>query len=316
MENRAYALVTGLFLIGIVAAIVVWAQWLGGDRHERAAYRVIATQPVSGLNPQAQVRYRGISVGRVTAIALDPKDRRRILVGIEVDVGIPITRGTYAQLGLEGITGIAYVHLLDDGKDGAPAPKAADGVVELAMRPSFMDAISDSAEDLAREMRTLMASLNKLLSEDNRGRIGSTLASLERVAANLDATSERLPGVVERADTRIAAWLAEDNRKLMRQSLERLNETAATLPELAREAQLLARDTRTLVAQIGKLSADAQATSGAVREGMPQVNSLVESVDRSARRVGRLAAEIDRQPDSLLWGRAPVLPGPGEPGFK
>ena len=121
---------------------------------------------------------------------------------------------------------------------------------------------------------------------------------------------------MQRADGRIAAWLAEDNRKLMRQSLERLNETAAALPELAREAQLLARDTRALVGQIGKLSDDAQATSGAVREGMPQVNSLVESVDRSAQRVGRLAAEINRQPDSLLWGRAPVPPGPGEPGFK
>ena len=50
MENRAYALLTGVFLIGIVAAIIVWAQWLGGDRHERVPYRVVATQPVSGLN--------------------------------------------------------------------------------------------------------------------------------------------------------------------------------------------------------------------------------------------------------------------------
>ena len=53
---------------------------------------------------------------------MDPK---RVLVDIEVEARIPLTKGTYAQLGMEGITGVAYVHLLDDGKDGAPLPKAA-----------------------------------------------------------------------------------------------------------------------------------------------------------------------------------------------
>ena len=302
MENRAYALLTGLFLIGIVAAIIVWAQWLGGDRHERLPYRVAATQPVSGLNPQASVRYRGINVGRVTTIALDPKDRRRILVDIEVDKEIPITRGTYAQLGMEGITGVAYVHLLDDGKDDTLLKEEE----VLPMRPSFMDTISDSAEDLARDSRVLVANLNKLLDEENRAHIKKTLASLERVSQNLDATSER-----------VARWVDDDNRKLVRQSLERLNETAATMPELAREAQRLAQDTRALVAQVGKLSADAQGATASLREGtLPQMNSLVDSVERGAQRVGRLATELNTKPDSLIWGRAAPLPGPGEPGFK
>jgi len=302
MENRAYALLTGVFLIGIVAAIIVWAQWLGGDRHERVPYRVVATQPVSGLNPQASVRYRGINVGRVTSLALDPKDRRRILVDIEVDKEIPITRGTYAQLGMEGITGVAYVHLLDDGKDDKPLQEQD----LITMRPSFMDTISDSAEDLARDSRVLVASLNKLLDEENRSHIKKTLASLERISQNLDATSER-----------VARWVDDDNRKLVRQSLERLNETAATLPELAREAQRLAQDTRVLVGQVGKLSADAQGATASLREGtLPQVNSLAESVERGAQRVGRLATELNAKPDSLIWGRAAPLPGPGEPGFK
>jgi phospholipid/cholesterol/gamma-HCH transport system substrate-binding protein len=306
MENRAYALLTGIFLIGIVAATIVWAQWLGGDRHERLPYRVAATQPVSGLNPQASVRYRGINVGRVTAIGLDPKDRRRILVDIEVDKEIPITRGTYAQLGMEGITGVAYVHLLDDGKDDTPLADIPDAAAEITMRPSFMDSMSDSAEGLARDSRVLVANLNKLLDEENRAHIKKTLASLERVSQNLDAASER-----------VARWVDDDNRKLVRQSLERLNETAATMPELAREAQRLAQDTRALVAQVGKLSADAQGATASLRDGtLPQMNSLAESVERGAQRVGRLATELNTKPDSLIWGRAAPLPGPGEPGFK
>ena len=75
---------------------------------ERKAYRVVATTPVSGLNAQAQVRYRGMSVGRVTSIRLDPGDRHKVFIDVEVNSDLPVTRGTYAQLGMEGITGIAY----------------------------------------------------------------------------------------------------------------------------------------------------------------------------------------------------------------
>ena len=109
MESRAYALITGLFVLGLTACIVLWAHWLAKEPLARTHYRVVSTVPVSGLNVEAQVRYRGMSVGRVSAITLDPKDPRRILVRIEVDDNIPVTHGTYAQLGTEGITGIAYV---------------------------------------------------------------------------------------------------------------------------------------------------------------------------------------------------------------
>lgn len=316
MENRAYALVTGLFLIGIVAAMVIAAHWMGGERHERLPYRVVATQPVSGLNPQATVRYRGIPAGRVTEIVLDPADPRRILVDIDVDSVIPVTRGTYAQLGMEGITGIAYVHLLDDGKNLEPAAPGASGRVELEMRPSFMDSLSDNADVVARDARELLANLNKLLTEENRANIGKTLASLSRVSASLEETANKLPAAVERADRRLNAWLDEDNRKLARQTLERLNETAGAMPELVREAQRLAQDSRALVSQVSRLSAEAQGTTAGVRDGLPGVHALVESVDRGAQRIGRLAYELERKPDSLLWGRPGPRPGPGEAGFE
>ena len=127
MESRAHALAAGLFILLLLVAAGLTGNWIAGDPLVRNPYRVIALQPVSGLNPQAQVRYRGISVGRVTSIDLDLQDTRRILIDIEVEDRIPLTKGTYAQLGMEGITGIAYVHLLDEGKDVNPPPVAEIG---------------------------------------------------------------------------------------------------------------------------------------------------------------------------------------------
>jgi phospholipid/cholesterol/gamma-HCH transport system substrate-binding protein len=320
MESRAYALITGLFVLGIAGCIVLWAQWLAKTPIARTAYRVVATGPVSGLNPEAQVRYRGMGVGRVSAIALDRKDPRRILIGIEVDDNIPVTRGTFAQLGMEGITGIAYVHLLDDYKDMQPAAKAADGLPELPLKPAFFDTISDSAEGAVKDARELMASLSGLLTPGNRQRIATTLASLERISANLEVASARMPAAIARAE----AWLSEDNRRLAASSLERVNEIVKALPDLTRETQQLVKDARELVGQVGKLSNEAASAlgaahgaAGAVRDDtLPRVNALAESVERGAQRVGRLALQLDRDPQSAIFGRKPGKPGPGEPGFQ
>jgi phospholipid/cholesterol/gamma-HCH transport system substrate-binding protein len=320
MESRAYAFITGLFVIGAVAAIVAWASWLSQEPVDRKTYRVIATTPVSGLNAQAQVRYRGISVGRVTAIRLDPRDRHRILIDIEVNSDIPVTRGTYAQLGLEGITGISYVHLLDDSQETAPPPKGAGGLAELPLKPSFLDTITDSAELTVRDARDLIAAINAVLTPENRKHLGATLASLQKVTANLEVATAKLPQTVARAD----AWLGPENLHLARSSLERVNETAQTLPKIASDAERLVGDLRQLAAEVGKLAAQARELvaeighlSGEIKgDTLPQVGAFAESADRSARRIGGLAGELSRNPDSVLWGRKAGRPGPGEPGFQ
>ena len=313
MESRAFALLTGLFVIGLTAGIVAWANWLARDPVERKPYRVVSTVPVTGLNPQAQVRYRGMCVGRVAAIALDRKDPRRILIDIEVDPNIPVTRGTYAQLGMEGITGIAYVHLLDEGKDPQPARGAGGAPAEIALRPSFIDTVADGAEGAVRDARELIAGLNTLLTPENRKHVAGTLASLERLAANLEATSARLPAMLAHAE----AWLGEDKRRLAHDSLQQINEAARSLPEVARETQRLLQDTRTMVGQFEKLSTEAQGSVGVLQgETLPRVNAVAETAERAAQRVSGLAYELERRPQGLLWGPQPGRPGPGEPGFQ
>ena len=313
MESRAYALITGLFVLGIAGCIVVWAQWLGRTPVERTAYRVIATGAVSGLNPEAQVRYRGMSVGRVASIALDSKDPRRILVNIEVDSSIPVTKGTFAQLGMEGITGIAYVHLQDDYRDLTPKEKGPDGVVELPLRPSFFDTVSDSAEGAMRDARELMSNLNSLLTPDNKKSIAALLKSLERSSANLDAATARLPELIASAQ----AVLSEDNRRRLAGTLENAHLASANLPGLARELESLVKESRGAVAKVDRLAEQLEGATGAVREeSLPRYNALAESIDRSAQQIGRLALQLDRNPQSAIFGRKPGRPGPGEPGFQ
>jgi phospholipid/cholesterol/gamma-HCH transport system substrate-binding protein len=186
-------------------------------------------------------------------------------------------------------------------------------LVDLPLKPSFFDVISDSAEGMVKDARDVMASVNSLLTPENRKSLAKTLASLEKTSANLEAASERLPATLARAD----AWLSDENRKLAIGTLEKVNETAQTLPGLSREMQSLVKDGRDLVAQVGRLADEVHGAAGSVREeSLPRYNSLAESVDRSSQRFGHLSLQLDRDPQSLIFGRKPGRPGPGEPGFK
>ena len=324
MENRSFALATGLFVLGLVAAAAFTGNWLARDPLERLAYRVVSNVAVSGLNPQAQVRYRGIGVGRVRSIELDAKNPQRILIDIEVAKGIPVTRGTYAQLGQEGITGIAYVHLLDEGKNPAAPGTAADGVPEIPLRASFMDEIFDSAQGVTRDAHELLVSLNALLTAENKQNIAASLASLKRIAADLELASKRLPATLAgaeatlaRVDRGVAGFLGEDNQRNARDSLAQIGATAKELPALARDARRLVEDSGKMVERIERLAGEAHGAAGAVRQDtLPRVNALAESVERGAERIGRLAYELERKPDSMVWGRPAARPGPGEPGFQ
>jgi len=321
LENRAYALITGVFVIAIAAGIVIWAYWLAGSPVQRDKYRIISLRPITGLNEQAQVRYRGIDVGRVTKIQIDKDNPNRILIDIEVNKDIPISRGTYARLEMEGITGIMNVQLLGDYVPGEPPPRGRDGMPEIHLRPSFVDMLADNAEVVLRDGRALLTELTKLVNEENRERISSSLAHLDKLLAKLET---QLPGFVERTDERVQAWLNETNRRNVEATLANVKNATQNLPALVEETRALVRDARALSAQANKLATEATALAqdsrGVVHDvrdtTLPKVNALADSVERSARRVGDLAEELERQPHSLIWGRGAAAPGPGEEGFQ
>ncbi|MSQ55762.1 MAG: MCE family protein [Betaproteobacteria bacterium] len=313
MENRAHALAAGLFILGLLVAAAFVGNWLAGAPLVRVPYRVVALQPVTGLNPQGQVRYRGISVGRVSTIDLDLKDPKRIFIDIEVEERIPITRGTYAQLGQEGITGIAYVHLLDEGNDPAPIAGGPSGKPEIPLRASMLDDLFDSAGGIGKDARVLVASVQKLLNADNQENFAATLATVKQVSINLEAATRRLPGTIDRADR----MLSEQNRRQLSESLASANAAMKEIPELAREARAMVGEARKLAESVNRLSEEALGTTGAIRnETLPRTHALAEAVEQGANRIGRLAYELERRPQSVLWGRPGVRPGPGEAGFE
>src|SRR5690606_34308722 len=192
MENRAYALAAGLFTLVLSAALVAAALWLRGEPIAQDRYVLHTRRSVTGLNAQADVRYRGVEVGKVETIRFDPDDPRTILVGISVREGTPLMRSTYAELAPQGITGLSYVQLVDDGASAELRDPADPAQARIELRPSFFERFSGSGEQAIGRIGAVAGKLETWLDEESRAQALRTLAALERAAGDVSAVSREM----------------------------------------------------------------------------------------------------------------------------
>jgi phospholipid/cholesterol/gamma-HCH transport system substrate-binding protein len=305
MENRAYALAAGLFMIvlGVAATAAFW--WMSHPREAVDRYILETGGNVTGLNVQAPVRYRGIRAGRVEDITTDEKNPRLILVTISLDRRYKLTRGTAAQLNTQGVTGLAYVQLEDDGANPQVLVSDDDQPPRIALQASLLDQLGSHAGDIAIQASEVALRVNKLLDDRN---LRNFSRSLENIAAASEGLKE-LPQVV----ASLQQVLSGENIRRLSVTLSRLEETAGEAAPMTREMRTMVQNLTLLAGRLDKLASTAgEELTGAT---LPRVNVLLQELTETSRQVSRLVATIERNPQSVVFGRAGATPGPGEPGF-
>jgi phospholipid/cholesterol/gamma-HCH transport system substrate-binding protein len=306
MENRSHALAAGLFTLILGAALAAVVLWFSKDDIRLVPYVMTTTSPVTGLKVEAPVRYRGVDVGKVDDISIDARNNGRVQIRIGVREGTPITSGTYAQLGYQGITGLAYVLLGDEGKSKDPLPSRPDAIAQIRMKPSLMD----DGEVLFASFAEIAEKVKRLLDDENQGHVRRTLAGLEdvtqrasAVAKKLEPSLEAMPGLI--AQTR---GLAGDARASVRKADQLIGSVNGLALKLDARVDTLTR----AVASVEEVGATARAVND---ETMPRMHGLIDDLSKDTRTIGRVVNTLGEQPQSIVFGTPPGRPGPGEPGF-
>ncbi len=280
MESKAFALWTGLFVIALLAALAAVVIWMSGVRQgERVEYTLLSRQSVSGLNREAAVQYRGIPVGKVVELGIDPADPKQVRVRVAVDSTVRLSAQAWARLGTQGLTGLTFVELHDDGgppwRDPAGAP--------LPMRPSLWQDTTSKLPAALGEARQLGERLNLLLDDANRRELASLLANLNRFSAQLPALGEQSTA------------------------------TLASTRQLADELRQLSQGLRAVLAQAGP--AVGQASARLNQDTLPRLDQLASQAEHTAQALDGLIDSHTRRPQQLLLGAPMDPPGPGEAGF-
>lgn len=134
METDKHYFFEGLFIIGFSIAAAIFAVWLGSSgRHDDVIYRIHFPDSVSGLTVGDPVKYRGIDVGTVKSMMIDPDNPRLVQVDVRLGKETPVKTDTRASLVMKGITGVVFIEL----NGGDPAAKQLLAVTPPGKMPEI-----------------------------------------------------------------------------------------------------------------------------------------------------------------------------------
>ncbi|MCZ8254581.1 MAG: MlaD family protein, partial [Polaromonas sp.] len=298
MENKAHAMAAGAFVLVVTALLALLAIWLTRDNTQRDLYDMSTSETVSGLQPQATVRFRGVPVGKVELIGFDTKVKGNVLIRISIDRTAPVTKSTFATVASQGVTGLGFIQLDDDGKSTERLAVNDDDPPRIPLKPGGLEKLLKQSEVIFDQVEQASTRLNKLLSDENQAavtaavkQLGDAAGSIDRVAKGLEPTVATLPGLSRDASaTLLSVRKATDEVTV---TAKRLNEKGGPLDKLAEGGAALASGVETFSAGT-----------------LPKLGEVAEETARAMRQMRRTVSAVDDNPQSLIFGNGPPVPGP------
>lgn len=196
MNNKVNYRLIGLSVLFGFFMIFGFTYWLlkPSSKDEMQKYLIYFNESVSGLNLNAPVKYRGISVGKVVDLRINPSNIEQVQATVEILKTTPIKETTVAKLTAQGITGLTYINL-SLGDNSAPLLKAKKGEHYPIIKsvPSLFKNVEKSLGELSSQLSDVLEKANTFLDESNRNDTHRVLAHtaniLEHVDAMLDETT-------------------------------------------------------------------------------------------------------------------------------
>ena len=307
MEKKINYALVGLFVIVLAATWLAISLWLalGDFSTQYTTYHVYMDESVSGLYMEAPVKYRGVEIGRVKQIKLNPTVPDQVQLTLDIESSVPIREDTIAVLTVQGMTGIAFVDLTG-GSLGSPWLEARDDQFYPVIQsgPSFFSRLDMSGTRLVENLNVLAHSLSEVLNEEGTQALSETLVNINKITrafANRQAEMEQ--SIVS------AATLLENGAQASDQFSALLLQLGATVKSFDHMAVTLSKTGDNINRYVTDSGAGVQQFS---QQTLPELGALISELRRLADTLRGIGQNLEDDPRVLIYGRDLEMPGPGE----
>jgi phospholipid/cholesterol/gamma-HCH transport system substrate-binding protein len=300
MDRDANYVAVGAFVLLVIAMAVAFVLWYTNQQEKRIylRYEIYFPGSVSGLSPGSPVRYLGVDVGKVARILIDPQQRNRVLVIADIEATAPIDGRTRASLSLQGITGLLFIDLKQDGKSTVPSA-LADGLHYPVIRsaPSDFDVLLSNLPTLATNLVELVNRVDRIFSDENVRAFKATLD-------NARLASERLPGTVREIQELVAS--ARETTQEVKGAVADLRGIEAHAAPDIESAVTNMRHVADNLAQTSDLLEHFVADNEPVlsrftQQSLPEFEQLLRESRQAARDFRDLSRSLKQNPSQLIY---------------
>jgi paraquat-inducible protein B len=337
MADKATFLRVGLLLVAGLLAAMGLVLFLSRDEVRNGLnFETYSKESVQGLVVGAPVKFRGVTLGDVTGIALvsaiypeampakeDPSAYQLVVIrftidpkklGATADPEEAVRLGLRARLATQGLTGVAYLELdfVDPKKFPAESIPWTPHNPFIPAIPSTIEQVQDAAEallakldaiDLVKLTGTVQKLLDNVNDEVTQGDLHGTLAEAHALLKMLRVTVEQadLPAVMTDIRSTSASLRAVVQGKQVKQFTSSAADAATTLAEAARRLDPL----------LATLQATVQHANNGVSDLQEEIGPALRDVRAAASNLRDTSETLKRYPASVLLGSPPPK-GKGE----
>jgi len=319
MNNKVNYKLVGLSVVFGFFMIMVFVYWLmkPSADNEMQKYLIYFDESVSGLNVNAPVKYRGISVGKIVDLRINPKNTEQVQATVDIVKITPIKETTVAKLTAQGITGLTYINL-SLGANDSPPLKIKEGETYPVIKsvPSLFKDVEKSLGSLSTQFTDTLGQTNKLLNDKNQKEIQRilnkaanvlssvdkllnerTIVHLQKSLENLDDFSTKLTKLTPKIDKFVSNSITWEDK--MSNSFVDIKETyssmGVTMKNMAKSFENVQKDVNGMALNI-----------------VPSANDTMLSIQSSLLEFNELMQEYKRSPNDILFKKEAIKRGPGE----
>ncbi|WP_257265864.1 MlaD family protein [Endozoicomonas sp. ONNA2] len=311
MYRKSLSVSVGLFVILIITMTVALVLFLNANGFSRKVvqhYQVLFDSSIKGLNVGAPVTLRGVKIGEVVTIKTKLyHNQQKVLNDVTIAMypdaiseqgkssdhnvlGQLLKQGLSAQIGLQSVlTGLLYIEV--DFFDALPQMQpVATEYPQIPTVPNNLEEFIERFEsiDMAEMASSLTEVLDNLARLTGDGRLNKLIDDVDQAFVSMEAMSNEM-------STSMAGIR---------------NEFASMSQDAGEVTTLLKNQLPAATQQLNETMRQLQATMSAVEETLapdaPLVYQLTQSakdISRASRAVDDLAGLLQRQPDSIIFGR-------------
>jgi paraquat-inducible protein B len=312
--EKSYARL-GVFMVATVVVVLATATLFIQRWRSREVIGMVTytTENVSGLDVSSPVRYRGVPVGRVTDLSVDPRG-----VTVEIDFEIFVDRlnaigmhasrirqvadfrGVFphlrARIIRNPVTGEGYL-LLDVPQN--PPPAIALGFTPdrpyVPSVPSLPTTVQDRLPEFMDRAEATLQTLGEIVA-----RIPASLDRSDRFFTNFERTVQQSQLPALSADSRNFFTTTSSQIEQIRSELDGLIGTNGELVKFSEEARasIKAADLPAATQSARDAADNSRLASDDLRRSLPAIRDSLEQLRE-------LARQLEEQPESVVYGRRP-----------
>lgn len=317
MESKVNYTLVGIFVLTLSAALIAFAFWLvkynqNGQNYHR--FKVYMTESVSGLAPEATVKFHGVDVGIVESIGINPKNSEEVELTLKIKKATPIKVDSSAVLKFYGVTGLAFIEIIGGTKN---APLLSTSPRSIATIKSSQS--DESLSNIASKLSVTLDRADRLFSDQNVENVTQSLEHLRSLTRQIDDYQSEIKILLQRSiafennatDSFVAMNNAADNVKNTSANFNTLVETkmSTTLESLETTSRESHELIRKIEASVDRGDYDLRSISS---PAITEMGELLEQTRTLTNEMETTLRALRESPSDILFKQSKPNPGPGE----